>query len=185
MASGVSDFHAALHRSTSASWRRCRRWITVKWILIRCIIYYIADFFFQTLYTYPENFRAYKALIAAQFSGAQVKIAEDFVFGETNKTEPFLKKFPLGKVSQMVSISLLGKICNTVDDMLFLLLRMMKEVTKYSFILWVAKLHYLNNARLLSMCIVFTIIILKVLYTNIWRFIWYHIDKIFQLTIHV
>ncbi|XP_011505224.1 PREDICTED: elongation factor 1-gamma [Ceratosolen solmsi marchali] len=51
-----------------------------------------------TLYTYPENFRAYKALIAAQFSGAEVKVAEDFVFGETNKSEAFLKKFPLGKV---------------------------------------------------------------------------------------
>ncbi|XP_015587279.1 elongation factor 1-gamma [Cephus cinctus] len=51
-----------------------------------------------TLYTYPENFRAYKALIAAQYSGAQVKVAEDFVFGETNKSDAFLKKFPLGKV---------------------------------------------------------------------------------------
>ncbi|XP_012169313.1 elongation factor 1-gamma [Bombus affinis] len=51
-----------------------------------------------TLYTYPENFRAYKVLIAAQYSGAQVNIAYDFVFGETNKTEAFLKKFPLGKV---------------------------------------------------------------------------------------
>lgn len=51
------------------------------------------------LYTYPENSRAYKALIAAQFSGASVKVAPNFVFGETNKTEAFLKKFPLGKVS--------------------------------------------------------------------------------------
>lgn len=51
-----------------------------------------------TLYTYPGNFRAYKALIAAQFSGAKVNLASDFVFGETNKSEAFLKKFPLGKV---------------------------------------------------------------------------------------
>lgn len=51
------------------------------------------------LYTYPENFRAYKALIAAQFSGANLKVAPNFVFGETNKSEAFLKKFPLGKVS--------------------------------------------------------------------------------------
>ncbi|XP_014103496.1 elongation factor 1-gamma [Bactrocera oleae] len=51
-----------------------------------------------TLYTYPENFRAYKALIAAQYSGAQVKVAENFVFGETNKSAEFLKKFPSGKV---------------------------------------------------------------------------------------
>lgn len=51
------------------------------------------------LYTYPENFRAYKALIAAQFSGANLKIAPGFTFNETNKSEAFLKKFPLGKVS--------------------------------------------------------------------------------------
>lgn len=50
------------------------------------------------LYTYPENFRAFKALIAAQFSGANVKVSPDFVFGETNKSESFLKKFPSGKV---------------------------------------------------------------------------------------
>lgn len=50
------------------------------------------------LYTYPENFRAYKALIAAQYSGANLKVAPSFVFGETNKSEAFLKKFPLGKV---------------------------------------------------------------------------------------
>lgn len=51
-----------------------------------------------TLFTYPDNFRAYKALIAAQFSGAKVTVASDFVFGQTNKSEVFLKKFPLGKV---------------------------------------------------------------------------------------
>lgn len=51
-----------------------------------------------TLFTYPDNFRAFKALIAAQYSGAKVKVAEDFVFGETNKSAEFLKKFPSGKV---------------------------------------------------------------------------------------
>ncbi|XP_058126962.1 elongation factor 1-gamma [Anopheles ziemanni] len=51
-----------------------------------------------TLYTYPENFRAYKVLIAAQYSGAAVKEASDFVFGETNRSDAFLAKFPLGKV---------------------------------------------------------------------------------------
>lgn len=50
------------------------------------------------MYTYPENYRAYKAQIAAQYSGANVKVAQGFVFGETNKTAAFLKKFPLGKV---------------------------------------------------------------------------------------
>jgi elongation factor 1-gamma len=51
-----------------------------------------------TLYTYPDNFRAQKALVAAKYSGAEVQVAKDFVFGETNKTPAFLKKFPLGKV---------------------------------------------------------------------------------------
>merc|ERR1711915_1008117 len=51
-----------------------------------------------TLYTYPENFRAFKALIAARYSGAKVNVDNSFVFGETNKSDSFLKKFPLGKV---------------------------------------------------------------------------------------
>merc|ERR1712142_796637 len=51
-----------------------------------------------TLYTYPDNFRAQKALIAAKYSGAQLTVSKDFVFGETNKSPEFLKKFPLGKV---------------------------------------------------------------------------------------
>jgi elongation factor 1-gamma len=50
------------------------------------------------LYTYPENFRAFKGLIAAQFSGANVQIAPNFVFGKDNQSPEFLKKFPLGKV---------------------------------------------------------------------------------------
>merc|ERR1712226_72512 len=51
-----------------------------------------------TLYTYPNNFRAYKALIAAEYSGAKVTVDSNFKFGETNKSKPFLSKFPLGKV---------------------------------------------------------------------------------------
>ena len=54
--------------------------------------------FFQTLYTYPDNFRAFKALIAAKYSGAKVTVAKDFVFGKTNAEDKFLAKFPLGKV---------------------------------------------------------------------------------------
>jgi len=51
-----------------------------------------------TLYTYPANFRAYKALIAAKYSGADVKVDQGFKFGETNKSASFLEKFPMGKV---------------------------------------------------------------------------------------
>merc|ERR1711872_1003634 len=39
-----------------------------------------------------------KALVAAKYSGADLKVAKNFVFGETNKTPEFTKKFPLGKV---------------------------------------------------------------------------------------
>lgn len=56
----------------------------------------------QTLYTYPENWRAFKALIAAQYSGAKIKVLSSpphFHFGQTNKTPEFLRKFPVGKVS--------------------------------------------------------------------------------------
>ncbi|EGW08387.1 Elongation factor 1-gamma [Cricetulus griseus] len=54
-----------------------------------------------TLYTYPENWRAFKALIAAQSSGAQVRVLSappHFHFGQTNRTPEFLRKFPAGKV---------------------------------------------------------------------------------------
>jgi elongation factor 1-gamma len=46
-----------------------------------------------TLYTYPENWRAFKALIAAQYSGAQVCVLYApplFHFGQTNRTPEFL-----------------------------------------------------------------------------------------------
>uniref|UniRef100_A0A4W5LYL4 GST N-terminal domain-containing protein n=1 Tax=Hucho hucho TaxID=62062 RepID=A0A4W5LYL4_9TELE len=55
-----------------------------------------------TLYTYPENWRAFKAQIAAQYSGAHLKVASSapaFTFGQTNRTPAFLNNFPLGKVS--------------------------------------------------------------------------------------
>uniref|UniRef100_A0A4W6DJ22 Eukaryotic translation elongation factor 1 gamma n=1 Tax=Lates calcarifer TaxID=8187 RepID=A0A4W6DJ22_LATCA len=54
-----------------------------------------------TLYTYPENWRAFKAQIAAQYSGARLKVATSppaFTFGQTNRTPAFLSNFPLGKV---------------------------------------------------------------------------------------
>jgi len=50
------------------------------------------------LYTYAGNFRALKVLIASAYSGVKVDVDQKFVFGETNKTEAFRKKFPVGKV---------------------------------------------------------------------------------------
>jgi elongation factor 1-gamma len=62
------------------------------------------------LYTYPSNFRANKALIAAQYSGFKINVASNFVFGDTNKSETFLKKFPLGKVVQFFIQNFAGSI---------------------------------------------------------------------------
>ena len=58
----------------------------------------------QTLFTYPDNWRAFKAQIAAQYSGARLKVANTapaFTFGQTNRTPAFLNNFPLGKVGVM------------------------------------------------------------------------------------
>uniref|UniRef100_A0A8C5ABQ8 Eukaryotic translation elongation factor 1 gamma n=1 Tax=Gadus morhua TaxID=8049 RepID=A0A8C5ABQ8_GADMO len=55
----------------------------------------------KTLFTYPDNWRAFKAQIAAQYSGARLKVANNapaFTFGQTNRTPAFLNNFPLGKV---------------------------------------------------------------------------------------
>ncbi|KAG7282633.1 hypothetical protein CRUP_021307 [Coryphaenoides rupestris] len=54
-----------------------------------------------TLFTYPDNWRAFKAQIAAQYSGARLKVASNapaFSFGQTNRAPAFLNNFPLGKV---------------------------------------------------------------------------------------
>ncbi|KAK2111354.1 Elongation factor 1-gamma [Saguinus oedipus] len=53
-----------------------------------------------TLYTYPKNWRAFKVLIAAQYSGTQVCMLSappHFHFGQTNCVSEFLHKFPTGK----------------------------------------------------------------------------------------
>ena len=72
----------------------------------------------QTLYTYPDNFRAYKVLIAAEYSGAKVKTAGDFVFGETNTTKSFLAKFPTGKVRITAQFSKPREVCDVLTYVL-------------------------------------------------------------------
>jgi len=49
------------------------------------------------IYTYPENPRVYKALIAAKYVGVEIEVPS-FEMGTDNKTPEFLKKNPLGKV---------------------------------------------------------------------------------------
>ncbi|KAF5197373.1 Elongation factor 1-gamma [Thalictrum thalictroides] len=44
------------------------------------------------------NKNAFKALIAAEYSGVQVKLVENFEMGVSNKTPEFLKMNPIGKV---------------------------------------------------------------------------------------
>lgn len=51
-----------------------------------------------TLHSFENNFRAQKILLAAKYSGKEVKLEEVFELGKTNKTPDFLAKFPLGKV---------------------------------------------------------------------------------------
>ncbi|KAH9619367.1 hypothetical protein KSS87_011668 [Heliosperma pusillum] len=50
------------------------------------------------LHTGSNNKNAYKALIAAEYSGVKVDLAENFEMGVTNKSPEFLKMNPIGKV---------------------------------------------------------------------------------------
>jgi elongation factor 1-gamma len=49
------------------------------------------------IYSYPNNSRVYKALIAAKYNGVEIE-TPPFEFGKDNKTPEFLEKNPLGKV---------------------------------------------------------------------------------------
>lgn len=60
----------------------------------------------QTLYTYPRGSRALKTMVAAQYVGADVKVAQnppEFEFGVTNRQADFLARFPFGKVPAFVT----------------------------------------------------------------------------------
>nr|KJB47886.1 hypothetical protein B456_008G046300 [Gossypium raimondii] len=50
------------------------------------------------LHAGKTNKNAFKALIAAEYSGVQVKMVENFEMGVSNKTPEFIKMNPLGKV---------------------------------------------------------------------------------------
>jgi len=57
-----------------------------------------------TLYTDKGNFRAFKALIAAEYNLVNVDVPE-FKLGQDNKTAEFLKKSPLGRVPVLETAS--------------------------------------------------------------------------------
>lgn len=50
------------------------------------------------LHTGEGNKNAFKALIAAEYSGVQVELAQNFEMGVSNKTPEFIKMNPIGKV---------------------------------------------------------------------------------------
>ena len=50
-----------------------------------------------TLYTFPTNFRAFKALIAAQYADLTIDVPK-FTMGVDNTTAEFQKMSPMGKV---------------------------------------------------------------------------------------
>ncbi|KAL3461902.1 glutathione S-transferase [Aspergillus heterothallicus] len=57
---------------------------------------------FGTLYTYPGNPRAAKIHAVANLSGLEITDG-DFTMGQTNRTDEFLAKFPVGKVPAFAS----------------------------------------------------------------------------------
>ncbi|KAG8159359.1 hypothetical protein KVR01_011020 [Diaporthe batatas] len=52
---------------------------------------------FGTIYSYPNNWRVSRAQVVAAINGLKIDVPE-FQFGQANKSEDFLSKFPLGKV---------------------------------------------------------------------------------------
>lgn len=50
------------------------------------------------IFTNPENIRTLKIFIAAKYAGVDLKKADNFALGETNKTADYLSHFPNGSV---------------------------------------------------------------------------------------
>ena len=71
------------------------------------------------VYSYPENFRALKILIAAKDGGHDVRLDPEFEFGTSNLSQAFLAKFPLGKVPSLELSS--GKLLDESNSAAWLL----------------------------------------------------------------
>ena len=56
-----------------------------------------------------HNKNAFKALIAAEYTGVEVKWADNFEMGVSNKTPEFLKMNPIGKVCFLIWSSFLRR----------------------------------------------------------------------------
>lgn len=61
-------------------------------------LYYVWDLITQVFHAGNGNKNAFKALIAAEYTGVQIELAKNFVMGVSNKTPEFLKMNPIGKV---------------------------------------------------------------------------------------
>jgi hypothetical protein len=73
------------------------QWLWYGFTLTTLLFYpFLNSLSFQTLYTDPGNFRAFKILIAAEYNGVSI-VVPSFDLKET-KTPAFLKKSPLGKI---------------------------------------------------------------------------------------
>lgn len=53
----------------------------------------------QVLHAGKTNKNSFKALIAAEYNGVEVKVVPDFEMGVSNKTPEFIKMNPIGKVA--------------------------------------------------------------------------------------
>lgn len=53
----------------------------------------------QVLHAGKTNKNSFKALIAAEYNGVEVKLVPDFEMGVSNKTPEFIKMNPIGKVA--------------------------------------------------------------------------------------
>jgi len=57
-----------------------------------------SSFLLQTIYSYPQNPRVFKAVVAAAYNGLEVKVDDNFVMGTTNKTPEWMAKFGASQV---------------------------------------------------------------------------------------
>jgi len=65
------------------------------------------------IYTYPNNPRVWKALIAGKYAGVEIETPA-FEMGKDNKTPEFLSKFPVGKVDFRAVSEINSHVCSSL-----------------------------------------------------------------------
>ena len=66
------------------------------WLDPQCLMYCVN--WLQIMHSVPGNKNVFKALIAAEYVGVDIKMVDNFQMGVSNKTPEFIKMNPLGKV---------------------------------------------------------------------------------------